>query len=191
MILNWENPGLSLSIIVWIVLEKQLQQVNQRSFDHYGKRLILNICMTLHQLFELSIFLMCWYWMQTKHHQSMYPQLMWQCLSKEQHICQSEGEMCYNSNSYSKLSGKMQHFRLFILKKLKDVFLKMLQVKKFSYFLIKALSNEVETLSLVDKIIAQYIENVKNRIFSFQMIKNLFLSEMHLKSNVLQEFKWG
>ena len=83
----------------------------------------------------------------------------------------------------------MQHFRLFILKKLKDVFLKMLQEKKFSYFLIKALSNEVETLSLVDKIIAQYIENVKNRIFSFQMIKNLFLSEMHLKSNVLQEFK--
>ena len=41
---------------------------------------------------------------------------MWQCLSKEQHICQSEGEICYNSNSYSKLSGKMLHFRLFLLK---------------------------------------------------------------------------
>ena len=73
------------------------------------------------------------------------------------------------------------------MKKLKDVFLKMLQVKKF----LKALSNEVETLSLVDKIIAQYIENVKKGIYSFQMIKNLFLSGMHLKGNVLQEFKWG
>ena len=71
------------------------------------------------------------------------------------------------------------------MKKLKDVFLKMLQVKKF----LKALSNEVETLSLVDKIIAQYIENVKKGIYSFQMIKNLFLSGMHLKGNVLQEFK--
>ena len=71
------------------------------------------------------------------------------------------------------------------MKKLKDVFLKMLQVKKF----LKALSSEVETLSLVDKIIAQYIENVKKGIYSFQMIKNLFLSGMHLKGNVLQEFK--
>ena len=75
-ICKWQDPGFAQSIIVRIFLEEQLLQVDQSSLSHYGKRLILNICMTLHQPFEPAIFPMSWYWMQTKNHQSMYPQQM-------------------------------------------------------------------------------------------------------------------
>ena len=49
-------------------------------------------------------------------------------------------------------------------------------------------SNEVETLSLIDKIIAPYIENLKNEL-QFPNNKKSLLSGVHLKDNVLQEFK--
>ena len=74
-ILKWQDFRLPHSIIIWIFLKEQLLQVDQSSLGHYGKRIILNIFMTLHQPYEPTIFLMSWYWMQTKHHQST----MWQC----------------------------------------------------------------------------------------------------------------
>ena len=51
-------------------------------------------------------------------------------------------------------------------------------------------SNEVETLSLINKIIAPYIENLKNELQVPNNKKSL-LSGVNLKDNVLQEFKRG
>ena len=68
----------------------------------------------------------------------------------------------------------MLPFRLFILEKLKDFFLKMLQVKKFFFFSCneKHWNNKVETFSLIDKIVALYIGNVKEFQFPKKKIRN-------------------
>ena len=58
------------------------------------------------------------------------------------------------------LSGKMLPFHIIFTGKTKRCLLKMLQVKKISYFRIMK-SIGVETLSLIDKIIVPYIENIK------------------------------
>ena len=90
------------------------------------------------------------------------------------------------------LSGKMLPFQIIQTRKTERCLPKNVKGKEnflFSYN-EKHWSNEVETLSLKEKIIASFTENVK-RNYSFQMIKNLFLSGMHLKGNLLQEFKRG
>ena len=90
------------------------------------------------------------------------------------------------------LSGKMLPFQIIQTRKTERCLPKNVKGKEnflFSYN-EKHWSNEVETLSLKEKIIASFTENVK-RNYSFQMIKNLFLSGMHLKGNLIQEFKRG
>ena len=176
-ILKWQNPGFANCLIVWNFLEEKLLQVDHSSLSHYGERLILNICMTFHHPFKSTILLMSWCWMHTKHHQSMYPQLMWQWLT---------------ATVIQNLSGKVLPFQIVFTGKTEKCLPENARGEESFLFLFngKDWSSEGELLSLINKIIAQYIENIKKELQAPNG-QNLFLSGMYLKPKVLQEYKRG
>ena len=90
------------------------------------------------------------------------------------------------------LSGKVLPFQIVFTGKTEKCLPENARGEESFLFLFngKDWSSEGELLSLINKIIAQYIENIKKELQAPNG-QNLFLSGMYLKPKVLQEYKRG